>query len=170
MQRRFRGEWRHKVDAKGRVSIPAPFRRVLERDDPDWTPGDLANLVLVFGRKSRGCLEGYSMAGIDEIDDIIAQLPKFSREREALSRMLSTHSRQIQLEETGRIVLSQTLRDQVGITNEAVFAGMTDRFQIWEPGAFDADNAQLGDWVRGEADEEDDIFALLHAAQERLAQ
>ena len=35
--RRFRGESVHKVDAKGRVSIPAAFRRVLEDGDPDWT-------------------------------------------------------------------------------------------------------------------------------------
>ncbi|HKK83893.1 MAG TPA: cell division/cell wall cluster transcriptional repressor MraZ, partial [Roseovarius sp.] len=36
--RRFRGESHHKVDTKGRVSIPASFRRVLESSDPNWTP------------------------------------------------------------------------------------------------------------------------------------
>ena len=35
MARRFRGESVHKVDAKGHVSIPAPFRRVLEEGDPN---------------------------------------------------------------------------------------------------------------------------------------
>ena len=35
MARRFRGESVHKVDNKGRVSIPAPFRRILEEGDPE---------------------------------------------------------------------------------------------------------------------------------------
>ena len=35
--RRFRGEAENKVDAKGRISIPAPFRRILEEGAPDWS-------------------------------------------------------------------------------------------------------------------------------------
>jgi len=45
----FRGESVHKVDSKGRVSIPALFRRVLEAADPDWTDGLQPNVVVVYG-------------------------------------------------------------------------------------------------------------------------
>ena len=48
--RRFRGEAENKVDSKGRVSIPAPFRRVLEEGDPDWSNGVNPNFVIVYGR------------------------------------------------------------------------------------------------------------------------
>ena len=51
--RRFRGEGHHKVDGKGRVSIPASFRRVLESGDPDWTDGLNPNLVIVYGDHRR---------------------------------------------------------------------------------------------------------------------
>ena len=68
MARRFRGESVHKVDSKGRVSVPAPFRRVLEEGDPDWTPGANPNLVLVYGRMGRNCLEGYSMKSMEEVE------------------------------------------------------------------------------------------------------
>ena len=46
MARRFRGEIVQKVDGKGRVSIPAAFRRVLEQGDPEWTEGLRPELVL----------------------------------------------------------------------------------------------------------------------------
>ena len=49
MIRRFRGESLHKVDAKGRVSVPAAFRRVLEEGDPDFSRGSSPNFVIVYG-------------------------------------------------------------------------------------------------------------------------
>ena len=49
MTRRFRGESIHKVDGKGRGSIPAAFRRVLEEFDPEWTLGLNPNLIIVYG-------------------------------------------------------------------------------------------------------------------------
>ncbi|MEM9123456.1 MAG: MraZ N-terminal domain-containing protein, partial [Pseudomonadota bacterium] len=39
MVRRFRGEFDQRVDGKGRMSIPASFRRVLEQGDPNWSSG-----------------------------------------------------------------------------------------------------------------------------------
>ncbi|MGB5868767.1 MAG: hypothetical protein WBH04_01090, partial [Albidovulum sp.] len=55
--RRFRGSDTYKVDAKGRVSIPAPFRRVIESSDPDWKEGLRPNIVIVYGGKHQDWLE-----------------------------------------------------------------------------------------------------------------
>ena len=46
--RRFRGEFHQKVDGKGRVSIPADFRRVLESGDPSWSDGKAPEFVIVY--------------------------------------------------------------------------------------------------------------------------
>ncbi|MDG1769388.1 MAG: MraZ N-terminal domain containing protein, partial [Yoonia sp.] len=45
----FTGEHIQKVDGKGRMSIPADFRRVLESQDPDWTDGLNPRMYLLYG-------------------------------------------------------------------------------------------------------------------------
>ena len=50
-----------------------------------------------------------------------------------LERFINTQSTYMQLDETGRIVLSNQLKEKIGIGDEAIFAGMGEKFQIWEP-------------------------------------
>jgi len=145
--RRFRGKSLHKVDAKGRVSIPAPFRRVLEEGDPDWRPGENPQLIIVHGSNEGQCLEGYSLKSMDEIDELIEQLPHFSPEREYLETILGTESDYASVDENGRMVLSKALRDMIGVGKEAVFVGKGNRFQIWEPQAYEAELARLREWA-----------------------
>lgn len=158
MARRFRGESVHKVDPKGRVSIPAPFRRVLEEGDPDWASGQNPNLVIVYGRPGRACLECFTIRAMEEIDDMVSALPRFSRDREKLERLLNTRSTYAQVDENGRMVLSQKLRDMIGLGEEAAFAGMGDKFQIWEPEAFVADQTKMDEEMSAD---DADPFALL---------
>lgn len=165
MARRFRGESVHKVDGKGRVSIPAPFRRVLEEGDPDWVPGANPNLVLLYGLPGRPCLECYSLRAMEALDDKISALPSFSRDRLILERTINTQSVYAQVDENGRMVLSQKLRDAAGVTGEAIFAGMGDRFQIWEPAAYRADMARIDDMLAA-SDDGSDPFALLDRPRE----
>ena len=167
MIRRFRGESVHRVDQKGRVSIPAPFRRVLEEGDPDWSSDQNPNLVLIYGGRAGTCLEGYTLEGIAGIDAQISNLPTFSRARKALERWLNTQSVYAQVDENGRIVLPARLRDMIGITGEALFAGMGERFQIWSPEAYAEDMAMLDDWSAG-LDPEEDPFAVLDAQSPRV--
>ena len=160
MARGFRSESVHKVDRKGRVSIPAAFRRVLEEGDPDWTGGQNPNLVLVYGGPGGKCLEGYSINGIAVIDEKISRLPTFSKNRKALERWLNTQSVYAQLDDTGRIVLSARLREKIGIEAEAVFAGMGAKFQIWAPDSYAADMQEIVDWDEALAEGESPFDVL----------
>ncbi|MEO1000632.1 MAG: cell division/cell wall cluster transcriptional repressor MraZ [Pseudomonadota bacterium] len=157
------------MDAKGRVSVPAPFRKVLLAEDPDCGPDAPPSLILVTGRKGRGCLEGFSIEGAARLDAIVDSLPPFSNEQDALARKLIAQSRELQLDPAGRIMLSRELRDLIGADAEVTFVGMSNRFQIWEPAAYARDNETLPEWVAA-AEAEDDIFTLLRRAQERAAQ
>ncbi len=160
MARKFRGESVHKVDAKGRVSIPAIFRRVLEENDPDWTEGLNPNLVIVYGDSTRAFLEGYSITAMDDVDNRIAKMPRGTRYRRMLERMFSGQSVPTQVDETGRLVLSPKLRNKIGITNEAFFIASGDTFQIWHPETYSAQATQFED-ISGEFEEGFDPLALL---------
>jgi MraZ protein len=160
--RGFRGESVHKVDQKGRVSVPAQFRRILEQGDPDWTEGLSPNLVLIYGMPSGHCLEGYTIEGVSRLDAKVARLPSYSPQRRALERLLNTQSVYAQVDENGRIVLPQRLRDMFHLGTEALFAGMGEHFQVWEPEAYRADMAAIDAW-RAELPPDEDPFAMLDA-------
>ena len=135
--RRFRGESHHKVDTKGRVSIPANFRRVLEAGDPGWQSGDNPELVIVYGDHRRKYLECYTMEAIEEVDDKIDALPRGSKHRKILQRLFHGQSHPTSVDETGRLVLPAKLRNKIDLGDEAFFIAAGDTFQIWNPETYD---------------------------------
>ncbi|WP_138933576.1 division/cell wall cluster transcriptional repressor MraZ [Roseovarius arcticus] len=148
MARRFRGESHHKVDAKGRVSIPALFRRVIEASDPNWTEGLPPELVIVYGDHRRNYLECYTVEAIDEVDAKIDALGRGSMERKMLQRLFHGQSFPTTVDETGRLVLPAKLRAKIGLEGEAFFIAAGDTFQIWKPETYEAEEAaKTEEWL-----------------------
>ena len=139
MARRFRGESLHKVDNKGRVSIPALFRKVIEACDPNWKEGLSPELIIVYGDERRKFIECYTIEAIEEVDSKIDRLPRGSLERKTLERFFHGQSIPSSIDETGRLVLSSKLRERFSIEKEAYFIAAGDTFQIWSPQVFEAD-------------------------------
>lgn len=137
MVRRFRGEGVQKVDAKGRVSIPAPYRAVLRDGDPDWSEGKLPEFVIVYGDESRDYLECFTIDSANEVDEKISRIPRGHPARKRLERLFNGQSLPATVDDTGRIVLPQKLRQKIGIENDAYFIAMGDTFQIWNPETYD---------------------------------
>ena len=160
MAQRFRGESVHKVDSKGRVSIPALFRRVLEAADPDWTDGLQPNVVIVYGGASQKYLECYTINAMDEVDAKISALPRGSKRRRALERIFNGQALPTQTDDTGRLVLPAHLREKIGITDKAYFSASGDTFQIWEPEAFEARDADIEDFIAMEGEDFDPLTWL----------
>ena len=163
MSRRFRGESEHKVDTKGRVSIPALFRRVLEAGDPDWQSGQNPQLVVVYGDHRRNYLECYTMEAIEEVDAKIDALPRGSKPRRMMETLFHRQSHPMTVDETGRLVLPAKLRNKIGLDDMAIFAGAGDTFQIWKPEDYEADKAKA-EAVLDEMPEDFDIMMYLDAA------
>jgi MraZ protein len=141
----FYGEITQKVDGKGRVSIPADFRRVLEAGDPDWTPGARPKVRAVWGDPRRKYLECYTISAIRKVEAGILKMPAGSPHRVVLEQFMITGSDTLEVDNDGRIVLNQKLRDRINLSKDggdAVFAGTLQTFKIWRPEDYEADKAE----------------------------
>ncbi|MGR3343870.1 MAG: division/cell wall cluster transcriptional repressor MraZ [Paracoccaceae bacterium] len=165
MARRFRGESHHKVDAKGRVSIPALFRRVLEAGDADWKEGLRPQLVIVYGDHRRKFLECYTIEAIDEVDAKIAQMTRGSVERRMLERLIHGQSFPTEVDGDGRLVWPQKLREKIGLEKEAFFIASGDTFQIWKPQTYDSVELSRTEAWLDELPDDFDPLSLLDQAQ-----
>lgn len=134
MARRFRGTEEVKVDAKGRISIPAKFRRVFEASDPDWSDSNSRpQLVIVYGTKEQQYLSLYTIEAIEEIDGLISQLPRGSSRRIYLETVVNGLSEESEIDGDGRIGLPQKLREKIGLSDRAVFMASGDHLKLWTP-------------------------------------
>ncbi|MCC5955706.1 MAG: cell division/cell wall cluster transcriptional repressor MraZ [Natronohydrobacter sp.] len=134
MARRFRSTYHQKVDAKGRVSVPASFRRVIEEGDPEWSAGQRPNFIIVFGLKYQKRLDCFTMNAMEEIDQRIDEMEPGTEDRKTLERIYHAHSIEAQIDEDGRIILPQNLRDKLELVpdEKARFVGSNDHFQVWK--------------------------------------
>jgi len=154
------------VDSKGRVAVPVDFRRVLEANDPLWKEGDPSRLVIYQGPRRQNYLECYDMAQMSRIDEQFDALPDGHPNKVSFAKVFYPRSSATTTDDNGRLVLSPKLREKTGIGTDALFVGLGNCFQIWEPDAYEA-------MIEAEEDEEEQILAtfgspmrLLTAVQE----
>lgn len=150
----FRGKSTNKVDSKGRVSIPADFRKILEAADSGRDPGAAASMVIVYGPPEQECLLCYSLETINKFDRFIMGDTLPEKTKTMFEHHFITNSIKLQLDPNGRIPVSAALREQskLDLSNPARFAGKGAHFEIWNPGLHDAFAASIDDQVRSLAD------------------
>lgn len=139
---RFQGESRIKVDGKGRVSIPAKFRRVLQASDARMQPGGAPRLYIAYGNPTADYLECLSGDAFDEIDATIRNEKRGTKLRIMLEHLYYSKCDETTVDDNGRLVLSPSAREKIGLGDEALFQGRGDKFHIIRPqdGA-DTDNS-----------------------------
>jgi len=129
-----------RLDAKGRVSIPAPFRSVLARDG---FAGVYCHPAL-----DQPAIDAGGQALLAEIEALVNRFPPYSAEREELLVALYGRSETVTLDTEGRVVLPEELKQQAGITDAVAFVGLGHKFQLWEPQRFRAHLAKATATVR----------------------
>ena len=147
MARRFRGSETFKVDAKGRVSIPASFRRVIEASDPDWAPTNRPNIVIVYGGPDQNWLQVYTMEAVAEIDAQIDMMQRGSPERAEIEELMYGQSHEAQIDDDGRLVLPQKLRDKIGLDDGAFFTSKGDFIEVWSPANYSESSGSLQNFM-----------------------
>lgn len=137
----FRGEHYLKVDSKGRVMLPAPFRHVFQHADKP-AEGAGFQMLLVYGGAGRSFVEGYTQAGAEELDRRIAQLPMGSREYMLANAIFIERSVVVETDKDGRFSPPPQVREKLGLPKEEVelaFIGSRNAFRIWRADTYRAE-------------------------------
>ncbi len=129
-----------RLDAKGRVSVPAPFRAVLARDGFDG--------LYCYPALDRPALDAGGNALLKEIEALIADYAPYSDQREQFALALYGTSETLKIDGEGRVVLTDALKSHAGIQDAVAFVGLGHKFRIWEPGRFRAELAEATERVR----------------------
>ena len=118
----FLGEYRHNLDAKNRLFIPAKFREELGES-------------FVVAKLMRGeCLRVCSAAEWDKYLEPIRSLNR--KDSEKIVRALTKEAIQVSPDAQGRVVLSSALIEKAGLEKNAVIIGCNDYVEIWSEAAY----------------------------------
>ena len=118
----FLGEYRHNLDAKNRLFIPAKFREELGES-------------FVVAKLMRGeCLRVCSVAEWDKYIEPIRNMQR--KDSEKIFRALTKEAIQVSPDAQGRVVLSAALVEKAGLTKNAVIIGCNDYVEIWSEEAY----------------------------------
>jgi MraZ protein len=123
----FLGRHIHRMDRKGRVSVPAPFRAALS--------GQLEHGIVAVPSFKLPAVDCYSMEKLESLSQQVDQLPTFSEERDDFAAALFGNAIQLPLDGEGRIVLPEAIVAHAKIAEVVAFIGQGKTFAIWEPSA-----------------------------------
>lgn len=130
----FMGTHQSRLDAKGRLSVPAPFRAALRSFCVSGTVAGEASLIL---RPSHNlaCIEGWPAAKFETLAAGVERIDLFSEDQDDLATSLYADAWPVEPDKEGRIVLPESLVQHAGLSDSITFMGLGSRFQIWEPAA-----------------------------------
>lgn len=122
---RFLASTVNRIDAKGRVSVPAPFRSILQRQGHEqlYALRSLEDPAMDVGGPD--LIEGWAKR--------LEQEDPFSRFGEDMSFYAYGDAVPLKLDGDGRITVTDFIREHTGITTDVVFVGRGHFFQMWEP-------------------------------------
>jgi MraZ protein len=126
----FLGEFRHSIDAKGRLAIPARFR-------PDLMEG------LVVTRGLDPCLHIYPRSEWEPLAERLSGLPMSEPAVRMLRRSFFASAFACEMDKQGRILIPASLREYATFDSEVVVAGLNNYIEVWSVERWDQDIPEL---------------------------
>ena len=128
----FTGEYRHSVDDKGRIAVPARFRPQLDTG-------------AYISRWMESCLAVHTQSGWADLSERMAALPITDTNGRLFSRFVFSGASPAELDRQGRVLVPAYLRESIGLASEAVVVGTRDHVEIWAPDRWDDYRKALDD-------------------------
>lgn len=126
----FTGEFRHSIDAKGRLIVPSRMRDELSGDE----------VVLTVWLND--CIAMWSAEGWADLERSLREQNRGDRNARAFVRRIAASAHPDEVDKQGRITVPLNLREDAGITKEVVVAGALDHGEIWSPERWEQEKAK----------------------------
>lgn len=120
----FRGITAINLDTKGRMIMPARYRMDLASDAKD-------KLIVTIDTEEK-CLLLYPLPIWEEIETKIESLPSFNPVTRRIQRLLIGHATELELDNSGRMLLPPLLREYANINKYIILVGQGKKFEIWD--------------------------------------
>lgn len=115
----FIGEYEHSLDEKKRVSLPKAFRAALGKK-------------VVMTRGLDNCLFVYSRSAWERVAEKLQELSFVQADTRGFSRFMLSGAAEVEVDGAGRILIPEHQKAFAGLKKTIVFAGVSDRVEIWE--------------------------------------
>lgn len=113
------GEFRHTIDDKKRISLPASFRREVGK-----------KMVITKGLDS--CLFAYTLEGWKKVSVELDKLPMTQGAARSFSRFILGSAFEVELDSMGRVLVPDHLKDFADLKSKVVIVGLNNRLEIWD--------------------------------------
>ena len=122
------GQHVNKIDSKGRISVPKPFRANFQ--------GASFSGLFVYPLFNQPALEACTEAYMERMIESLDSIDMFSEEQDDMAAVTVENTHQLAFDPEGRVVLPPELLEHAGIEAKAVFVGRGSRMRIWNPDMF----------------------------------
>ncbi len=120
----FKGQFRYTIDSKGRINIPAKFRKAISPE---------ANETFVITRGMENCIYVFPLDEWNKTEEKLRRLSTNRKDIRLFIRMTTSYASESQFDKQGRIAIPQYLIDLVKIKKEILIIGTLDKLEIWNP-------------------------------------
>src|SRR5690606_35909042 len=125
----------NRIDAKGRVSVPAHFRSVVQQRG--------YSELYAIRQLDVPALDVGGLDLLDRYEERIALEDPFLQAADDMSFFVHGDGAFLKLDQDGRITVTDFIREHTGISSEVAFVGRGNFFQIWEPSKLSAYGAEV---------------------------